>query len=148
MRKDIYKAINGYNTFPIYITGHSLGGALATLCSLDLNMNLYNNTTTVTIGSPRVGNKAFIDMYNMMVGNSYRVKNYGDIISHFPMRFNYRHVHPSVCMNEGKTLKEKIYKKFLRRLWNCIVSIQFGNIYEKHSLEKYKENVRKLNNST
>ena len=40
------------------MTGHSLGGALAVLCALDLQ-DIYGNINLYTFGCPRVGNAAF-----------------------------------------------------------------------------------------
>lgn len=43
----------------IIVTGHSLGGALAVLCSLDLKNSFNRNIYVYTFGQPRVGNKKF-----------------------------------------------------------------------------------------
>lgn len=48
----------------IYITGHSLGGALAILCAWALNRQHLPVRAVYTFGQPRVGNKAFRDLYN------------------------------------------------------------------------------------
>ena len=47
---------------PVLVVGHSLGGALATLCAAEL-MYTYNLTDVqlYTFGSPRVGNAAFAE---------------------------------------------------------------------------------------
>ena len=69
----------------IWITGHSLGGALATLCS-DL---LDNVQGTYTLGSPRVGNEDFSKHLRVKV---YRIVNNNDIVSRTPTLFVYVHV--------------------------------------------------------
>jgi hypothetical protein len=43
-------------------TGHSLGGAIATLCALDLAISRNVDVSLVTWGGPRVGNAAFVDL--------------------------------------------------------------------------------------
>ena len=68
---------------PIYITGHSLGGALATLSAPDIK-EIYGGVHLVhTFGEPRVGNHAFSDYYKNVV-ESLRVVHYGDIVPHVP----------------------------------------------------------------
>jgi pimeloyl-ACP methyl ester carboxylesterase len=48
----------------IYITGHSLGGALAVLCAFEFARQHLPVRAVVTFGQPRVGNAAFRDLYN------------------------------------------------------------------------------------
>lgn len=69
----------------IYITGHSLGGALATLLARDVVRLPWAREGRVEVvmynfGSPRVGNRAFAEEYNRTVGTSWRVCNHRDII--------------------------------------------------------------------
>lgn len=54
---------------PIFITGHSLGGALATLCARSLAEDpLFSNQlhSVYTFGQPRVGNGKFSRYYNWL----------------------------------------------------------------------------------
>ncbi|MFC5469839.1 lipase family protein [Cohnella suwonensis] len=67
------------------ITGHSLGGGLATLCALDAAENSsFENPTTYTFGSPRVGNPAFARAFKERAGDNYRVNNRFDVVTHLP----------------------------------------------------------------
>ncbi|KAH8177629.1 lipase (class 3) domain-containing protein [Sarocladium implicatum] len=46
-----------YPDYPIHLVGHSLGGAVACLASLELKVSLgYENVVVTTFGEPRVGN--------------------------------------------------------------------------------------------
>ncbi|MCY6494195.1 lipase family protein [Leptolyngbya sp. GGD] len=68
---------------PCYITGHSLGGALATLAALDLALKFPNLKTRIqlyTYASPRVGTPEFATQHSQLLPNSYRVVNLGDTI--------------------------------------------------------------------
>ncbi len=69
----------------LYITGHSLGAALATLCAIDIAANTaYSSPNLYTFGSPRVGDPAFAKAFTMYVRNSYRIANLFDVITHAP----------------------------------------------------------------
>ncbi|EYU22285.1 hypothetical protein MIMGU_mgv1a001923mg [Erythranthe guttata] len=81
----------------IYVTGHSLGGALATLMALELSSSQLAkhgaiNVTMYNFGSPRVGNKIFAQVYNQKVKDSWRVVNHRDIIPTVPRLMGYCHV--------------------------------------------------------
>ncbi|BBN18801.1 hypothetical protein MPTK1_8g05610 [Marchantia polymorpha subsp. ruderalis] len=81
----------------IYVTGHSLGGALATLFALDLaSCHLAKEgrilVTMYNYGSPRVGNSPFAEKYNKTVKDSWRVVNNRDIVPTVPRLMGYCHV--------------------------------------------------------
>ena len=64
--------------FMILLTGHSLGGALATLAAYDIRRELNVPPCSVvcyTFGAPRVGNYAFAHDYNQMVPNTWNIIN-------------------------------------------------------------------------
>uniref|UniRef100_A0A7S1TLZ3 Fungal lipase-type domain-containing protein n=1 Tax=Erythrolobus australicus TaxID=1077150 RepID=A0A7S1TLZ3_9RHOD len=82
-------------TFTVYVTGHSLGGAMAALAALhlvlqgvpDASMKVY------TFGQPRVGNEAFSRYFDERVSSFYRIVNNHDIVPHLPLRSaGFRHV--------------------------------------------------------
>ncbi|KAI1341619.1 alpha/beta-hydrolase [Xylariaceae sp. FL0016] len=51
-----------YPKYPIYLVGHSLGGAVAALAALELKVILgWENIVVTTFGEPRVGNEGFAD---------------------------------------------------------------------------------------
>src|SRR6185312_2169226 len=88
---------------PVYVTGHSLGGALATLCALDVAYNFPSKFAEIfmySLASPRVaaglsdsfgvpiptlGNpEMFVGYYQSYVPNSYRIVHAADIIPILP----------------------------------------------------------------
>lgn len=80
----IEKAIAGIDT--LYITGHSLGAAMATIAASRVQSKV---TALVTFGSPRVGNQEFIDNLNI---THYRVQNNCDDVTKVPFRLmGFRH---------------------------------------------------------
>ena len=94
----------------IYISGHSSGGAIANIASLDL-FYLYPNKriNTITFGSPRVANKAFIDEYNKNINNSIRIVNKNDIIQYLPLPIIYNHIHKPLILQDNNNINNIIY---------------------------------------
>lgn len=89
------------------MTGHSLGGALATLFALELSSSQLAKqgaifVTMYNFGSPRVGNKRFADVYNEKVKDSWRVVNPRDIIPTVPRLMGYCHVAQPVYLVAGE----------------------------------------------
>lgn len=64
----------------VYITGHSIGGALATIFATYLQRETYH-PVVVTFGSPRVGNAEFKRGYKY---EHYRYESYLDLVPHVP----------------------------------------------------------------
>lgn len=93
----------------IIYSGHSLGGAIATILCLDMLPN-----TLVTFGCPRVaGCKAFIEYMTPITNKRY--VNKGDIISSLPQCFlGYTHHCPAILLTEN-----------------------FGNIFKSHYSTNY-----------
>ena len=73
------------NNLKIWITGHSLGAALATLAA-----DRYGNVQGLyTYGSPRVGDQDFKKDFNV---NTYRFVNNSDIVTKVPPSGMYYHI--------------------------------------------------------
>jgi len=70
----------------IWITGHSLGAALAVLASARLLINDQIKTQGIyTFGEPKVGNKDFSDNYDRLLGQVlFRYVNNNDIVPRVP----------------------------------------------------------------
>ena len=82
------KALVAKNPFyEIWVTGHSLGGAMASLASTWLayyNIASRKNIILYTFGMPRVGNFDYAQQHDQLVNNSWRVVNSNDVVPHFP----------------------------------------------------------------
>jgi triacylglycerol lipase len=73
------------NNKKLLITGHSLGGALAVLCALDLAYNTKFKTPSVyTYGAPRVGDPTFAAAYNRKIAINHRLAIESDLIPLIP----------------------------------------------------------------
>jgi pimeloyl-ACP methyl ester carboxylesterase len=64
----------------VYVTGHSLGAAMATIAASRIQDRV---TALITFGSPRVGDTAFV---KSLVVDHYRVQNNCDDVTKVPFR--------------------------------------------------------------
>jgi triacylglycerol lipase len=106
VRDEIHDHIRNSGAKLYRVTGHSLGGALATLCAVDLQYNFGSRMAVeaYTFGSPRVGNDAFAESYNVRVPNSWRVVNGWDAVVGLPAPWRgYRHVDTDIKLERGFT---------------------------------------------
>ena len=69
----------------VYLTGHSLGGSLATLCTADVRATLSAVTTLYAFASPRTGDKGFADQFNTQCPDTWRLVNSEDIVNTVPL---------------------------------------------------------------
>ncbi|WP_107666252.1 lipase family protein [Cyanothece sp. BG0011] len=85
-------------SIPCYITGHSLGAAIATVAAFDIALKhpqLSKQIQLYTYAGPRVGDPIFVKKYNQLLPNSYRVVNLADTVPLVPslrMGKHYLHV--------------------------------------------------------
>ncbi|KAH9922812.1 alpha beta-hydrolase [Epithele typhae] len=83
------RLLSDKNANQVIVIGHSLGGAIAELDSLYLTLNLPADVHVkgVTYGTPRVGNQAFVDLFDSKVADFTRVNNEHDMVPIVPGRF-------------------------------------------------------------
>ena len=135
--KDIVKENEEYD---IYLSGHSLGGALCTimgyLLSKELILNNYNNKIIIiSFGSPRIGNYSWrIDFDNCKNIEKYRVVYDNDIVTALPF-INYYHVGTVIRLSDLKTeiIKSYNYNKYYDfSIFKCYsINNHYCNIYYK-----------------
>ena len=98
LRDDALKALTEVDRIEsLYITGHSLGGALSTLATTDVMAHRqFPSVQHYNFASPRVGNRVFADAYNCNGARTFRVVNTSDLVPQTPSanlgRWNYKHV--------------------------------------------------------
>ena len=79
VRKEINKDLGKHKNLPLYVTGHSLGGALAIVATRFIAKDSLG--ACYTFGSPRVGN---LDMSLVFRTPIYRIVNSSDIVPRTP----------------------------------------------------------------
>lgn len=111
VRYNLKPLIRKYPTYKVVFTGHSLGGATASITSATLvkeNILTRDNTLLYTYGMPRVGNKIYAEAHDNLVPQSWRVVREGDIVTRFPpcrfticSRFNGPYHHKKKVLYKG-----------------------------------------------
>ncbi len=130
---------------PVFITGHSLGGALATLGAAHLSG--WGLAACYTFGAPRVGNKSFSSSLRTPV---YRVVNPLDTVPSVPGWLRgYRHAGTEKKLrwtSSYDTLRE--IRDGLVRLWRSVPGqgLSLYRIYDTvdrwHNIRVYREKLR------
>lgn len=109
------------NNQPIWITGHSLGGALATLAgaTLDQQMPEYEIAGIYTFGQPRVGDQIFAQSLDKgMKERFFRAVNNNDVVPRIPsMKFS--HVGKLLYFDSDGNLRENMLLSWLNRTAWC-----------------------------
>jgi hypothetical protein len=132
---------------PLYITGHSLGAALATLATQHLEQHpVFRDQIAAcyTFGSPRVGDKEFDKELKSVV---YRVVNTTDIVTVVPLlAMGYIHVGDIRFLEREPGVFRRGYIPFLLRLFFFAASIfkLFGPLVGDHAIEEYRRKLEAI----
>ncbi|KAG0634801.1 Alpha/Beta hydrolase protein [Tuber brumale] len=89
-----------YPSYKLIVTGHSFGGALATITATEFRRLGYT-TELYTYGAPRVGNDKFCSFVSGSSGN-YRVTHLNDPVPRLPpVALGYYHISPEYWISYG-----------------------------------------------
>tara|TARA_R110000851_G_scaffold5273_5_gene21906 strand:- start:3169 stop:3960 length:792 start_codon:yes stop_codon:yes gene_type:complete len=140
---DISGILNRRTKQQIWITGHSLGGAMATLCASRLE---ERNPILYTYGSPRVGGREWRDGCDV---EHHRFRNNNDVVPVIPLwLMGYRH-HGKLCYINyyGNIRKLTLWQKLkdsMRGRWKALKKFQlFDGIYD-HNITLYSDKLKDL----
>ena len=90
--------------YEFFVTGHSLGGALCTLCGFLLAHEIPNNVNVISFASPRVGDSKWRSKFDKKNNlKHYRITNHRDIVTSAPLAW-FKHVGDNI------RVKDKSYK--------------------------------------
>lgn len=135
LEPELDKALSEYNNNDsnereVIFSGHSLGGALATIAALKYAKKYPElEVNCVTFGSPRVGDPKFAKYFNESVNESYRFVNDNDPIPCVPTAWRYKHVKGCQWLYQDKVLNEITAWRGWRFIKNYILSF-FGYGYD------------------
>jgi hypothetical protein len=119
----------------ITVSGHSLGGAVATLYAHSIKKHYpHYNVKSLTIGSPRVGNKVFKENYDKSGIDTLRIVHKNDLVTHVPY-IKFHHVNYQVRLDtDGNILKKE---SSLRSLWLYLKALFSGKTVKDHMGDGY-----------
>ncbi len=134
---------------PIWITGHSLGAALATLAAQRLLAENIRFNGLYTFGAPRVGNPAFCAACNASFGaRTFRFVNHDDVVTRVPQRImGYDHLGTLKYFDHDGKLQDALsfWEAFLDRVrgtWQDLLSPDMEGLND-HPIDRYIEHLRK-----
>lgn len=113
-------------TIPCYITGHSLGGALATLSAMEIALavpKIRPQLQLYTYAAPRIGDRTFAQAHSELIPNSYRVVNLSDSVP----------LVPPIKINNILT---KASYSHVGQKWSF--AAQFGDVLLNHVVDTYR----------
>ena len=128
----------------LWLTGHSLGGAMATLAAAWLSERKIPFSGAYTFGQPRVGDDDFqIALDTKLIKRFFRFQNNNDIVTRVPARLmGYEHVGRYIHITEDRKLKADVswWHLFVDRLEGVVNNILDKKIrleiIDDHHLEK------------
>ena len=134
----------------LIFTGHSLGGALATISTVYYGLQYPDmNITCITFGSPRVGNNDFVNLFDNRVNESHRLVNEDDPVPMGPTPFRFTHVCGGEWIKDAHLLNERPIFRSLNFVKNFVGSI-FGivpNPVADHNCDHYLDVVKCCDNN-
>ncbi|MCY4489811.1 MAG: lipase family protein [Deltaproteobacteria bacterium] len=124
----------------VWLTGHSLGGALAVLLAATLLENGLAVTGLYTFGAPRVGDLDFATRLDKELedGAHWRVVNEGDVVPHLPPEWGFSHAgHRKLLLRSGKvSASQSSWQRFKKDIWGWIgTAIGKLSIADPHRLD-------------
>ena len=140
----ILEKVNELKNHKIYITGHSLGGAMATICAKRLQEQKIEVQCLYTYGSPRVGDRRWVKSLQIP---HYRFQNNNDVVCKVPFWFmGYRHHGKSVYISyTGKICKMSMWRRFIdgmRGRFKAWSKKQFFDGIYDHNITSYTKRVK------
>ena len=103
------------NTRTLWFAGHSLGGAMATICAGRCKLSHIRSDPRAlfTYGAPRVGDRRYVNFVKL---EFYRWVNNNDIVPRMPPTFmGFRHTGQEVYLNsKGRIARVRGWHKFQR----------------------------------
>lgn len=124
---------------PVYVTGHSKGGAMAPIAAYLLHQAIpgIQLAQVVTFAAPRPADAAFRDEYQKLVANHIRYENFGDLVPLVPADDQY-------LSNEASKLAEiPVIGAKLRILQLAATHAEEWN-YQPVGTEKYIDSQHKI----
>ena len=138
-----YEEKDKEKTRPLFITGHSLGGAMATIAAAKLIHLDKPFTSVYTFGQPRVMKSETAELFNDKgKARFFRFQNNNDIVTRVPPRkMEYSHVGETLYISEEKEIHKDpgFWFKFLDKVDGYAAALKEKriDIIEDHDMGDY-----------
>ncbi|MCI5144056.1 MAG: lipase family protein [Candidatus Electrothrix sp. AR3] len=137
---------------PLFITGHSLGGAMATVVAARLTHDKIPFTSLYTFGQPRALTRKTAKAFNASCKcKFFRFQNNNDIVTRLPAVLGgYRHAGTHLYISRKRIIYKKIsfWLNIFDHLYGTIDHlIRFGQIdmVKDHDMDEYLQSIREWN---
>ncbi len=133
------------NTKELWLCGHSLGGAMATICASRCKLSYIktNPLEVFTYGSPRVGTKKYVTYCDV---RHFRWVNNNDIVTQIPpVWMGYYHTGQEMYLDAYGNVRTLTVQERLRdRYYGFIMGLKKGEIdhFTDHAIARYVEYLR------
>jgi len=144
---NVDRAIKKQDERRVWITGHSLGAAMATIIAVRLAQqpSTADKITLFTYGSPRVGNKDMAKLIDSCGITHHRFVNNADIVTRVPTR-PYKHCGNLVYMNHWGNIRKVTGWQIIKdRVRGFVKGLKKGkiNFFVNHSIDRYCANLER-----
>ncbi|MCP4402093.1 MAG: lipase family protein [bacterium] len=129
-----------HNTKELWLCGHSLGGAMATICATRCKLSYINSNPLelFTYGSPKVGTKAYVTHCRV---EHIRWVNNNDIVTRVPPAWmGYYHVGEEMYLNMyGQLRKMNKYQRMKDRWRGFVAGLRENEVdhFTDHAISRY-----------
>lgn len=143
-----YHQLNQKKKRPLFLTGHSLGGAMATIAAARLVQLDLPFTSVYTFGQPRTMTRHTSRIFNMECKSRfYRFHNNNDLITRVPTRLmGYSHVGNYLYISSEQTIHEEsgFWFRFLDLVDGAIEAVREKGLdgFEDHRMENYLVSIK------
>lgn len=140
---DRYQALYREQGKPLFITGHSLGGAMATIAAATLLHADIPFNSTYTFGQPRAVTPETCETFNTACKSKFfRFQNNNDIVTRVPSRMmGYSHVGKCLYIDENKTIHDDpgFWFRFLDQVDGAVSAVTESGLdgVEDHDIKNY-----------
>lgn len=111
----------------VWVTGHSLGGALAVILAATLLENDIPIHGIYTFGAPRVGDRNFARELNNKLRDKahWRVVNKGDLVPHLPPEIFFSHAgnRKLLLSEKSRSTNPEDWNRFKKSIWGWIGTV-------------------------
>ena len=145
--KDALAKHNKKGDKTVWVTGHSLGGAMAVLVAAELQPNGGLHT----FGQPRVGGRTFLKSLKNI--SYYRYRNNNDAVTIVPPSFGIVFKHGGVLRyinTAGNINKSTYWEQFADKLnghWQALKSFNFIDGFADHSMGLYHDHLYNMDDN-